>query len=75
MATIQVEIKKRVGKPKKPFNRLIQMQNTKKLVRIINSNKSDNGNISINNTSNINNNNNMKTIHKLQEELNGYKLK
>ena len=75
MATIQVEIKKRVGKPKKPFNRLIQMQNTKKLVRIINSNKSENGNISINNTSNINNNNNMKTIHKLQEELNGYKLK
>ena len=73
MATIQVEIKKKIGKPKKQFNRLVQVQNTKKLVRIINSNKNDNNNISINNTSNINNN--IKTIHKLQEELNNYKIK
>ena len=75
MTTIQVEIKKKVGKSKKQFSRLVQMQNNKKMIRIISSNKNDNNNISINNSSNIINNNNIKTIHKLQEELNNYKIK
>ena len=71
MTSIQIEIKKKVGKTKKQQNKIIPAPNNKKNIKIFNSNleyghKNDN-------TTNINNN--TKTIHKLQEELNNYKIK
>jgi len=76
--SIQIEIKKKVTKPKKQTIKMIQIpQNNKKNIKLFNSNldhghKNDN-NYNLNNNSIINNNN--KTIHKLQEELNNFKIK
>ena len=76
--SIQIEIKKKVTKPKKQTIKMIQIpQNNKKNIKLFNSNldhghKNDN-NSNLNNNSIINNNN--KTIHKLQEELNNFKIK
>ena len=72
MTSIQIEIKKKVGKPKKQQNKIIQAPNNKKNIKIFNSNL-EYGHKNDNNTTNINNN--TKTIHKLQEELNNYKIK
>ena len=72
MTSIQIEIKKKVGKPKKQQNKIIQAPNNKKNIKIFNSNI-EYGHKNDNNTTNINNN--TKTIHKLQEELNNYKIK
>ena len=70
MTSIQIEIKKKAGKPKKQQNRITQIPNNKKNIKIFSSNeydyKKDNCTIA---------NNNTKIIHKLQEELNSYKLK
>jgi hypothetical protein len=78
MTSIQIEIKKKAGKPKKQQNRLVQMQTTKKNIRIYNQiehgHKNENG-ISINASTLINNNNYIRTINKLQEELNSFKIK
>ena len=79
MTSIQIEIKKKAGKPRKQQNRLVQMQAAKKNIRIYNQNlehghKNENG-ISINASTLINNNNYIRTINKLQEELNTFKRK
>ena len=77
--SIQVEIKKKIIKMKKPTNKISQIsQNSKKNMKIFGSNLEHGHKIEnysyINNNS-IMNNNNVRTIHKLQEELNSYKLK
>ena len=77
--SIQVEIKKKIIKMKKPTNKISHIsQNSKKNMRILGSNL-DHGhkieNYSYMNNNSILNNNNIRTIHKLQEELNSYKLK
>ena len=74
--SIQVEIKKKIIKMKKPTTKISQIsQNSKKNIKI----NLDNGhkieNYSYINNNSIMNNNNIRTIHKLQEELNSYKLK
>lgn len=75
MSSIQIEIKKKVGKQKKPLSRINQVsQNSKKSIKIFNSNL-DYGHKSENNSVVLINNNNLKTINKLQEELNNYKIK
>ena len=77
--SIQVEIKKKIIKMKKPTNKISQIsQNSKKNMKIFGSNLEHGHKIEnysyINNNS-IMNNNNVRTIHKLQEELNSYKWK
>ena len=77
--SIQVEIKKKIIKMKKPTTKISQIsQNSKKNMKIFGSNLEHGHKIEnysyINNNS-IMNNNNVRTIHKLQEELNSYKLK
>ena len=68
MSSIQIEIKKKVGKQKKPLSRINQVsQNSKKSIKIFNSNL-DYGHKSENNSVVLINNNNLKTINKLQEE-------
>jgi len=74
--SIQVEIKKKIIKMKKPTTKISQIsQNSKKNIKI----NLDHGhkieNYSYINNNSIMNNNNIRTIHKLQEELNSYKLK
>ena len=74
--SIQVEIKKKIIKMKKPTTKISQIfQNNKKNIKI----NLDHGhkieNYSYINNNSIMNNNNIRTIHKLQEELNSYKLK
>ena len=72
--SIQIEIKKKIGKPKKQSCKLMQYsQNNKKSVKLFNSNL-DHGHKN-ENTSYSHNNNNNKIIHKLEEELNTYKTK
>ena len=72
--SIQIEIKKKIAKPKKQSGKLIQYsQNNKKSVKLFNSNL-DHGHKN-ENTSYSHNNNNNKIIHKLEEELNTYKTK
>lgn len=73
MTSIQIEIKKKVGKPKKQPNRIVQIPNNKKNIKIFSSNLEYVHKNEAN--TNININNNLKTIHKLQEELNNYKAK
>ena len=74
--SIQVEIKKKIIKMKKPTTKISQIsQNSKKNIKI----NLDHGhkieNYSYIHNNSIMNNNNIRTIHKLQEELNSYKLK
>ena len=72
--SIQIEIKKRIGKPKKQSVKIMQYtQNNKKSVKLFSSNL-DHGHKN-ENTSYSHNNNNNKIIHKLEEELNTYKTK
>ena len=77
--SIQVEIKKKILRPKKLINKMCQIsQNSKKHFKIFNLNL-DHGhkieNYSYINSNSFLNNNNIRTIHKLQEELNNYKIK
>ena len=73
--SIQIEIKKRIGKPKRQNIKIMQVpQNSKKNAKIFNSNM-EHGHKSENTSNAHNNNNNIKTIHKLEEELNTYKTK
>ena len=77
--SIQVEIKKKIIKMKKPTTKISQIsQNSKKNMKAFGSSLEHGHKIEnysyINNNS-ILNNNNIRTIHKLQEELNSYKLK
>ena len=68
--SLQIDLKKKVIKGKKPSYKLIQFsQNYKKPIKL----SDHNNNININTKSD--NSNNAKTIHKLQEELNIYKTK
>ena len=68
--SLQIDVKKKVVKGKKPSYKLIQLsQNYKKPIKL----SDHNNNININTKSD--NSNNAKTIHKLQEELNIYKTK
>ena len=68
--SLQIDVKKKVVKGKKPSYKLIQLsQNYKKPIKI----SEHNNNINI--TTKSDNSNNAKTIHKLQEELNIYKTK
>ena len=72
--SIQIEIKKRIGKPKKQSVKIMQYtQNNKKSVKLFSSNL-DHGHKN-ENTSYSHNNNSNKIIHKLEEELNTYKTK
>ena len=75
-----MEIKKKTGKSKKQQNRLsAQNPNIKKNIKILftpnleHFHKNENT-IGIN-ANNMLNYNNLRTIHKLQEELNNYKMK
>ena len=69
--SLQVDVKKKIMKVKKPSYKLMQFsQNNKKPIKLSDHN---NNNIIINNKTE--NSNNTKTIHKLQEELNMYKTK
>ena len=76
--SIQIEIKKKVTKSKKQIIKMMSIpQNNKKNIKLFNTNldhghKNDN-NSYLNNNNIINNNN--KTIHKLQEELDNFKIK
>lgn len=76
--SIQIEIKKKVTKSKKQTIKMMSIpQNNKKNIKLFNTNldhghKNDN-NSYLNNNNIINNNN--KTIHKLQEELDNFKIK
>ena len=77
--SIQEEIKKKILRPKKLINKMCQIsQNSKKHFKIFNLNL-DHGhkieNYSYINRNSFLNNNNIRTIHKLQEELNSYKIK
>jgi hypothetical protein len=73
--SIQIEIKKRIGKPKRQNIKIMQVpQNSKKNTKIFNSNM-EHGHKGENTSNAHNNNNNIKTIHKLEEELNTYKTK
>lgn len=73
MTSIQIEIKKKVGKQKRPLSKINQIsQNSKKNIKIFTSNL-DHNHKNENNSSTLINNN--KTIHKLKEELNTYKIK
>ena len=77
--SIQVEIKKKIVRPRKPINKMSQLsQNSKKNFKIFNLNL-DHGhkieNYSYINSNSFLNNNSIRTIHKLQEELNNYKIK
>ena len=70
--SLQVDLKKKIIKTKKPSYKLIQFsQNNKKPFKL----QDHNNNININITNKSENSNNAKTIHKLQEELNIYKTK
>ena len=70
--SLQVDVKKKIMKVKKPSYKLMQFsQNNKKPIKL--SDHNNNNNIIINNKTE--NSNNTKTIHKLQEELNMYKTK
>ena len=70
--SLQVDLKKKIIKGKKPSYKLIQFsQNNKKPFKL----QDHNNNININITNKSENSNNAKTIHKLQEELNIYKTK
>ena len=72
--SLQVDIKKKIMKVKKPSYKIMQFsQNYKKPIKLSDHNNNNNNNIIINNKSE--NLNNTKTIHKLQEELNIYKTK
>ena len=72
--SIQIEIKKRIGKPKKQSVKIMQYtQNNKKSIKLFSSNL-DHGHKN-ENISYSHNNNNNKIIHKLEEELNTYKTK
>ena len=71
MTSIQVEIKKKIGKPKKQPNRIVQTSNNKKKQKMFGSNLE----YGHKNETNTNTNNNIKTIHKLREEINNYKIK
>ena len=72
--SLQVDIKKKIMKVKKPSYKIMQFsQNYKKPIKLSDHNNNNNNNIIINNKSE--NINNTKTIHKLQEELNIYKTK
>ena len=69
--SLQVDLKKKIIKGKKPSYKLIQFsQNNKKPFKF-----QDHNNINININNKSENANNAKTIHKLQEELNIYKTK
>ena len=70
--SLQVDIKKKIIKGKKPSYKLMHFsQNNKKPIKL--SDHNNNNNIIINTKSE--NLNNSKTIQKLQEELNMYKTK
>ena len=70
--SLQVDLKKKIIKTKKPSYKLIQFsQNNKKPFKL----QDHNNNINININNKSENSNNAKTIHKLQEELNIYKTK
>ena len=74
--SIQVEIKKKIIKMKKPTTKISQIsQNSKKNIKINLDHCHKIENYSYINNNSIMNNNNIRTIHKLQEELNSYKLK
>ena len=69
--SLQIDLKKKIIKGKKPSYKLIQFsQNNKKPFKF-----QDHNNINININNKSENANNAKTIHKLQEELNIYKTK
>ena len=71
--SLQIDLKKKIIKGKKPSYKLMQLsQNNKKTIKI---QDHSNNNIIINKSNNIITNNNTKTILKLQEELNLYKTK
>ena len=80
----QFEAKKKLMKVKKPTCKAMQIsQNNKKNIKILDHPPKNDNNINMNinssilnhNNNNNNNNNNTKTIQKLQDELNLYKVK
>ena len=77
--SIQVEIKKKITKMKKPTSKISHIsQNSKKNMKLYGYNIEHGHKIENNsfiNNNNILNNKSIRTIHKLQEELNNYKLK
>ena len=77
--SIQVEIKKKITKMKKPTSKISHIsQNSKKNMKLYGFNIEHGHKIENNsfiNNNNILNNKSIRTIHKLQEELNNYKLK
>ena len=79
MMSIQVEIKKKITKMKKPTSKISHIsQNSKKNMKLYGYNIEHGHKIENNsfiNNNNILNNKSIRTIHKLQEELNSYKLK
>jgi hypothetical protein len=73
----QIEAKKKLMKVKKPTYKAIQIsQNNKKNNKILDHPPKNDNNINTNiNSTILNHNNNAKTIQKLQDELNVYKVK
>ena len=73
----QIEAKKKLMKVKKPTYKAIQIsQNNKKNNKILDHPPKNDNNINANiNSTILNHNNNAKTIQKLQDELNVYKVK
>ena len=73
----QIEAKKKLMKVKKPTYKSMQLsQNNKKNIKILDHPPKNDNNINTNiNSTILNHNNNAKTIQKLQDELNIYKVK
>ena len=73
----QIEAKKKLMKVKKPTYKSMQIsQNNKKNIKILDHPPKNDNNINTNiNSTILNHNNNAKTIQKLQDELNIYKVK
>ena len=73
----QIDAKKKLMKVKKPTYKAIQIsQNNKKNIKILDHPPKNDNNINTNiNSTILNHNNNAKTIQKLQDELNIYKVK
>ena len=73
----QIEAKKKLMKVKKPTYKAIQIsQNNKKNIKILDHPPKNDNNINTNiNSTILSHNNNAKTIQKLQDELNIYKVK